>query len=95
MSGARFVVLRGNCAGWSGRWGSSCSTLHTGEHGYTEVAPPLMVRDEAMFGTAQLRSSRTISWQRSEPLQKLSAHHMPMKELFSNKEVMVAQVSRI
>ena len=28
--------------------------LHTGEHGYTEVNPPILVRDEAMFGTAQL-----------------------------------------
>jgi seryl-tRNA synthetase len=28
--------------------------VHTTEHGYTEVAPPLLVRDEAMFGTAQL-----------------------------------------
>ncbi len=28
--------------------------LHTNEHGYTEVAPPLLVRDEVMFGTAQL-----------------------------------------
>ncbi len=28
--------------------------VHTGEHGYTEVNPPLLVRDDAMFGTAQL-----------------------------------------
>jgi seryl-tRNA synthetase len=28
--------------------------LHTGEHGYTEVNPPLLVRDEVMFGTGQL-----------------------------------------
>ena len=28
--------------------------LHTTEHGYTEVTPPLLVRDEVMFGTAQL-----------------------------------------
>jgi seryl-tRNA synthetase len=28
--------------------------LHTDEHGYTEIDPPLLVRDEAMFGTAQL-----------------------------------------
>ena len=28
--------------------------LHTTEHGYTEVAPPLLVRDDTMFGTAQL-----------------------------------------
>ena len=35
--------------------------LHTGEHGYTEVNPPMLVRDEAMFGTAQLPKFRTIS----------------------------------
>ena len=28
--------------------------LHTTEHGYTEIEPPVLVRDEAMFGTAQL-----------------------------------------
>jgi seryl-tRNA synthetase len=28
--------------------------LHTGEHGYTEIMPPLLVRDEILFGTAQL-----------------------------------------
>ena len=28
--------------------------VHTSEHGYTEVNPPLLVRDDAMFGTAQL-----------------------------------------
>ena len=28
--------------------------LHTSEHGYTEVSPPLLVRDEALFGTGQL-----------------------------------------
>ena len=28
--------------------------LHTSEHGYTEIAPPLLVRDDTMFGTAQL-----------------------------------------
>ena len=28
--------------------------VHTSDHGYTEVSPPLLVRDEVMFGTAQL-----------------------------------------
>ena len=28
--------------------------LHTGEHGYEEINPPVLVRDAAMFGTAQL-----------------------------------------
>ncbi len=35
--------------------------LHTQEHGYTEVAPPIMVRDEAMFARRNCRSSRTTS----------------------------------
>ena len=39
---------------WSARSGSSCSTCTPREHGYTEVSPPLLVRDEVMFGTAQL-----------------------------------------
>ena len=32
--------------------------LHTSEHGYTEVNPPLLVRDDTMFGTAQLPKFR-------------------------------------
>ncbi len=32
--------------------------LHTGEHGYTEVNPPILVHDDAMFGTAQLPKLR-------------------------------------
>ena len=32
--------------------------LHTNEHGYMEVSPPLLVRDDAMFGTAQLPKFR-------------------------------------
>ena len=58
VSGARFVVLKGGWRAWSGRWASSCSTLQTRDHGYTEVSPPLLVRDEAMFGTAQLPKFR-------------------------------------
>ena len=44
--------------GWSARSASSCSTCTPSEHGYTEVNPPLLVRDEAMFGTAQLPKFR-------------------------------------
>ena len=54
MSGARFAVLKGAVARMERALQSFMLDLHTGEHGYTEVAPPLLVRDEAMFGTAQL-----------------------------------------
>jgi seryl-tRNA synthetase len=54
LSGARFVVLKGEVARLERAIGQFMLDLHTNEHGYTEVAPPLLVRDDVMFGTAQL-----------------------------------------
>jgi seryl-tRNA synthetase len=54
LSGSRFVVLKGQIARLERALGQFMLDLHTAKHGYTEVAPPLLVRDEAMFGTAQL-----------------------------------------
>ena len=54
LSGSRFVVLKGGLARLERALGQFMIDLHTTEHGYTEVSPPLLVRDEAMFGTAQL-----------------------------------------
>ena len=54
LSGARFVVLKGALARLERALEQFMLDLHTGEHGYTEVAPPVLVRDAAMFGTAQL-----------------------------------------
>src|SRR6516165_2548536 len=54
LSGARFVVTKGPLARLERALGAFMLDLHTGEHGYTEVNPPILVRDEAMFGTAQL-----------------------------------------
>ena len=54
LSGSRFVVLRGALARLERAIAQFMLDVHTGEHGYTEVSPPLLVRDEAMYGTAQL-----------------------------------------
>jgi seryl-tRNA synthetase len=54
ISGARFVVNKGALARLERALAAFMLDLHTGEHGYTEVNPPILVRDEAMFGTAQL-----------------------------------------
>jgi len=54
LSGARFVVLNGGLARMERALGQFMLDLHTGEHGYMEVAPPLLVRDEVFYGTAQL-----------------------------------------
>jgi seryl-tRNA synthetase len=54
LSGARFVVLKKGLARLERAIGQFMLDLHTNEHGYTEVNPPLMVRDHVMFGTGQL-----------------------------------------
>ncbi|MGM4892191.1 serine--tRNA ligase [Tardiphaga sp. 839_C3_N1_4] len=58
LSGARFVVLKKGLARLERAIGQFMLDLHTNEHGYTEVNPPLLVRDDAMFGTAQLPKFR-------------------------------------
>jgi seryl-tRNA synthetase len=58
LSGARFVVLKGGLARLERALGQFMLDLHTNEHGYTEAAPPLLVRDQVMFGTGQLPKFR-------------------------------------
>ncbi len=54
LSGARFVVLRKKLARLERAIGQFMLDLHTNEHGYSEINPPLLVRNEVMFGTGQL-----------------------------------------
>jgi seryl-tRNA synthetase len=54
LSGARFVVLKKGLARLERAIGQFMVDLHTNEHGYTEINPPLLVRDDVMFGTGQL-----------------------------------------
>jgi len=54
ISGARFVVLKGALARLERALASFMLDLHTGEFGYTEINPPILVKDQAAYGTAQL-----------------------------------------
>jgi seryl-tRNA synthetase len=54
MSGARFAALKGQIARLNRAIGQFMLDVQTAEHGYTEVNPPLLVRDQAVFGTGQL-----------------------------------------
>ena len=58
MSGSRFVVLRGELARLERALGQFMLDMQTREHGYEEVSPPLLVRDQAMYGTGQLPKFR-------------------------------------
>jgi seryl-tRNA synthetase len=68
LSGARFVVLKSGLAKLERALGQFMLDLHTSEHGYTEVNPPLLVRNDVMYGTAQLPKFEddqffAISWE--------------------------------
>ncbi|MBV9018804.1 MAG: serine--tRNA ligase [Alphaproteobacteria bacterium] len=54
LSGSRFVLLKGALARLERAIAHFMLDLHTGEFGYTEIAPPYLVRDEIVFGTGQL-----------------------------------------
>ncbi len=54
LSGSRFCVMKGALAKLERALGQYMLDKHTRQNGYQEVAPPLLVRDEAMFGTGQL-----------------------------------------
>jgi seryl-tRNA synthetase len=54
MSGSRFVVLKGELARLERAIGQFMLDVQTAEHGYLEVSPPLLVKDDAAFGTGQL-----------------------------------------
>jgi seryl-tRNA synthetase len=54
IAGARFTVLKGQLARLERALGQFMIDLHTEKHGYTEVIPPLLVRDDAAYGTANL-----------------------------------------
>jgi seryl-tRNA synthetase len=54
LSGSRFVVMQGEIARLHRALGQFMIDLQTGEHGYTEVNPPVLLRDDALYGTGQL-----------------------------------------
>jgi seryl-tRNA synthetase len=87
LSGARFVVLKRGLARLERALGQFMLDVHTTEHGYTEVAPPLLVRDEVMFGTAQLPKfaddqfkTENIAWDRVEEFYEWASPEIHKKE---------------
>ena len=67
LSGARFVVLKGGLARLERALAQLMLDLHTGEFGYTEVSPPVLVRDDALYGTGQLPKFAEDQFQTGDP----------------------------
>ena len=81
ISGARFVVLKGKLARLERALAQFMLDTHTDKHGYTEVAPPLLVRDDAMFGTAQLPKFREDQFAAGEDFWLIPTAEVPLTNL--------------
>ena len=84
LSGARFVVLKGKLARLERAIGQLFINTHVDEHGYTEVAPPVLVKDEAMFGTAQLPKFEDDQFRAGEDLWLIPTAEVPLTNLVAN-----------
>ncbi|SEQ03989.1 seryl-tRNA synthetase [Faunimonas pinastri] len=81
ISGARFVFLKGQLARLERALGQFMLDLHTTEHGYTEVSPPLLVRDDAVYGTAQLPKFAEDLFQTTEGRWLIPTAEVPLTNL--------------
>ena len=78
MSGARFAFLKGQMARLERALGQFMIDRQTNEVGYTECATPLMVRDEAAFGTTQLPKFREDLFQTTDGRWLISTSEMSL-----------------
>jgi seryl-tRNA synthetase len=81
ISGSRFVILKGPLARMERALMQFMLDLHTDHHGYTEVDPPLLVRDDAMFGTAQLPKFREDQFAAGEDFWLIPTAEVPLTNI--------------
>jgi len=93
LSGARFVVLQKGLARLERALGQFMLDLHTGkEHGYTEVNPPILVRDDVMFGTAQLPKFADDQFRTTNDFWLIPTAEVPLTNLVRESIVEEAQL---
>ena len=81
LSGARFIVLRGKLARLSRALGQFMIDRHTQENGYSEVNLPLLVRDQALYGTGQLPKFAEDQFRTQEGLWLIPTAEVPLTNL--------------
>ncbi len=92
ISGARFVVNKGPLARLERALAQFMLDLHTQEHDYLEVNPPLLVRDEAMFGTAQLPKFREDQFPAGDAFWLIPTAEVPLTNLVRDSILDEAQL---
>jgi seryl-tRNA synthetase len=92
LAGTRFTLLRGPAARLYRALGQFMLTTLARDHGYEQVIPPLLVRDEAMFGTGQLPkfaedSFRTTDGRWLIPTSEVSLTNIVREQILSEEEL--------
>src|SRR5438094_669254 len=95
LSGARFVVLKNGLARLERAIGQFMLDLHTSEHGYTEVNPPLLVRDPVMFGTGQLPKFKDDQYEGAGEFRRLEAELELKQARFSERQAANALLGEV
>ena len=85
LSGARFVVLKGPLARLERALALFMLDIHTQESGYTEVAPPFLVRAEALYGTGQLPKFEEDLFKSEQGLYLIPTSEVPLTNLAANE----------
>jgi seryl-tRNA synthetase len=85
LSGSRFVVLRQDLARLERGLSQFMLDLHTREFGYQEISPPLLVRDEAVFGTGQLPKSAEDMFRTTNGLWLIPTAEVPLTNLVADE----------
>ncbi len=81
MSGARFTLLKGQLAQLERALANFMLDTHTRDFGYLEASPPLMVREEIMFGTGQLPKFRDDQFQTTQGLWLIPTAEVPLTNI--------------
>jgi seryl-tRNA synthetase len=92
IAGSRFTILRGALARLERALGGFMLDLHTGEHGYTEISPPLLVNEAAAFGTNQLPKFREDLFETLDGRFLIPTAEVPLTNLVSGQIVPVADL---
>ncbi|NNE82173.1 MAG: serine--tRNA ligase [Silicimonas sp.] len=81
LSGSRFVLMSGAVARVHRALAQMMLDVHTHDHGLTEVIPPILVRDEAMYGTNQLPKFAEDSYQTREGQWLIPTSEVPLTNI--------------
>jgi seryl-tRNA synthetase len=85
LSGARFAVLRGDGARLQRALITFFLDVATGEHGYTEIAPPYLVRRSSMIGAAQLPKFEDDAYKTDDGLFLIPTAEVPVTNLYRDE----------